>query len=255
MNIMEKVCERYGEILSTTEYGLFHKLLGNRKIDEHHVMRLMDSMSQKQLIVPIIVNENLEIIDGQHRFEACRRLGLPIFYIGIEGYRLEECHILNANNRTYSIRDFLEGYAQLGYDEYKKVKEFSTKYPFLSLHLCQIYLTGGVRKDKQSDFKSGNFKISDYSLACLWAERTFDFQQYSLKFFTNRNFNTALLRFYRHPKYDHKRMLQKIAYASGMLKHQPKEKLFVENLCELYNFKARGEDEKIYPHELYAKGL
>ena len=43
-------------------------------------------MTEKLLMCPIIVNENYEIIDGQHRYSASKELGLPIRYIVGEGY-------------------------------------------------------------------------------------------------------------------------------------------------------------------------
>lgn len=30
---------------------------------------------------PIIVSEDFRIIDGQHRFEACKELGFPIYFL------------------------------------------------------------------------------------------------------------------------------------------------------------------------------
>lgn len=244
------LCTRYGEILKSDNYNLFHKLKGNRKINEAHVLALMQSLKQVQLIVPIIVNSKMEIIDGQHRYEACRRLELPIYYIGMEGYGIEECHILNANNRTYKPEDFLKGYTELGYEEYKKFSEFRLKYPFLSMHLCQIYLLGGVRKDRDlNTFKQGNFKVDNWDKACLWAERTYDFLPYAKGFLTNRNFNTTMLRMYQHDKYDHKKMIHKASLQAGEFRLQGKEKYFMEMMCNIYNFRSR-EDEKIYPHEL-----
>lgn len=242
-------CEKFGEILQTTNYSLFNKLLGNRKIREAHVAQLMVSMSKKQLIVPIIVNQNMEIVDGQHRFEAIRRLGLTCYYIGIEGYNLEDCHILNANNKTYRLEDFENGFCELGYDEYKRLREFRFKFPFLSMQLCLLYLAGGYKKNVYDDFKNGNYKIDNYELACMWAERTFDFQKFGIKFVGSRNFNLAMIKLYSSPKYDHARMLSKIEYQTGDLRPQAKEKFYLEMLCNVYNLRTKDED-RIYPYEL-----
>lgn len=239
----------YGQILVTKDYGEFTFLLGNRDINELHVERLVKSISKHQLIVPIIVNDKMEIIDGQHRYEACKTLGFPLYYTIQEGYGLEECHTLNAVTKKYSAENFLQGYAALGKEEYVKFKEFRQTYPFLSIHLCQIYLTGGIRRDKQGDFKSGDFKILDYLTACRWAEQACDFKEYTGIFFTNRNFHTTLLRIFKHEKYDHSKMMQKMSIKGGELRHHAREKYFIENICDIYNYKTRDED-RIYPHEL-----
>jgi hypothetical protein len=44
-------------------------------------------------------------------------------------------------------------------------------------------------------------------------------------------------------------MMQKLEVKGGELRHHSRERYFVENLCDIYNFKTRDED-RIYPHEL-----
>ena len=70
-----------GQIHWTTDYDIFKQLLGNREINYNHVRRLIKSMQEEYLIVPIQVNEKMEVIDGQHRIAACKELGFPIYYM------------------------------------------------------------------------------------------------------------------------------------------------------------------------------
>jgi hypothetical protein len=236
-------------VKSTTNYDIFSFLDGNRNISRLHVEKLKKSFAKKQLITPLLVNERMQIIDGQHRFVVESELNLPVYYIIVPNYGLEECHALNATSKKYSPEDFLEGYAKLGKESYIKFKEFRQQYPFLSMHLCQMYLTGGIRKDKQDAFKNGNFEISDYDKACQWADMAKDFKDYSGKFFGNRNFHTALLRLFKHGDYSHKRMMQKMETRGSELRHSAKEKYFVEDLCFIYNSSTR-EAERIHPYQL-----
>ena len=67
----------------STNYDEFRTLNANRNVSENHVKQIkaaIETVGNLTEVVPIIVNENKEIIDGQHRFEACKELGLPIFY-------------------------------------------------------------------------------------------------------------------------------------------------------------------------------
>jgi hypothetical protein len=243
------VFERVGEVIKTRDYSVFKKMPGNRKINEAHVMHLMESMNRKQLLVPILCNEYLEVIDGQHRLESIRRLSLPVYYIVVEGYRLEEVHMLNAISRTYKMEDFMNGYIELGNEEYKKFRTFKENYPFLTMQLALLYLSGGRRESVLQPFKEGTFKIADYAQACLWAVRTYAFKEYNMEVLSNRNFNMAILKFYRHQNYDHTRMLNKLSQLGSSFKLQPKMKMYVEMLCEIYNYRSRKQDE-IYPHEV-----
>lgn len=69
------------EIQKTTDYKLFKKLDGNRDVKKTNA--LVKSIREFDLTMysPIIVSVDFRIIDGQHRFAACRELGLPIYYI------------------------------------------------------------------------------------------------------------------------------------------------------------------------------
>ena len=69
------------QVNSTNDYLKFKTLKGNRNVNKLHVRRLKESFKEAYLLSPIIVNQNFEIIDGQHRFEAAKSMELPINFI------------------------------------------------------------------------------------------------------------------------------------------------------------------------------
>ena len=78
--------EQYGVIYKTKEYDKFKNIKGNRRLNARNYIKLMRSMSEEQLIIPIICNENYEIIDGQHRYNSAKELGLDLYYFIVPGY-------------------------------------------------------------------------------------------------------------------------------------------------------------------------
>ena len=54
----------------TKDYDKFGFNYLNREVDAIHVRRLIKDMETAGLRVPIIVDENMEVIDGQHRYPA-----------------------------------------------------------------------------------------------------------------------------------------------------------------------------------------
>jgi len=92
-----------------------------------HVERLKTSMEKEYLMSPIIVNEKMEIIDGQHRFEAARQLDLPIRFIKVRGYALSQMQQMNAMSRKWSIIDHIKAYADLGNSNYVAMLDFIDK--------------------------------------------------------------------------------------------------------------------------------
>ena len=79
-----------GNVYETFDYGRFRILLGNRNIPSiEKISKSIDDVGC--LVIPIIVNEKYEIIDGQTRYTAWKERNLPIYYIVREGYGMHEC--------------------------------------------------------------------------------------------------------------------------------------------------------------------
>lgn len=70
------------EIQTTKDYGAFKILDGGRVPTEDRIDKLVASIEKVGFIpAPVIVNDNMEIIDGACRVKACERLALPVYYI------------------------------------------------------------------------------------------------------------------------------------------------------------------------------
>ena len=115
------------QVVQTKDYQQFNKAAGNRDVIQMHVQRLKTSMEKEYLMSPIIVNEKMEIIDGQHRFEAARQLELPIRFIKVRGYALSQMQQMNAMSRKWSIIDHIKAYADLGNSNYAAMLDFINK--------------------------------------------------------------------------------------------------------------------------------
>lgn len=87
-------------VLRTNDYEKFNHLSGNRIINELNLAKIKKSMEENFLISPILVNEHLEIIDGQHRLQAVKELGFPVYYFVNKGYGLKEVQALNSNGKN-----------------------------------------------------------------------------------------------------------------------------------------------------------
>lgn len=70
------------EIQTTKDYAKFKILEGGRVPTEDRINKLVASIEKVGYIpAPVVVNENMEIIDGACRVKACERLALPVYYI------------------------------------------------------------------------------------------------------------------------------------------------------------------------------
>ena len=96
------------QVIKTNDYNTFKVMPGNRPVNKLHVRRLSQSMEEKHLMSPILVNEKMQVIDGQHRLEAQKSLKLPVFYIINKGYGKKETHMLNSNSKDWKNDDFMD---------------------------------------------------------------------------------------------------------------------------------------------------
>lgn len=118
------------QIQTTKTYSQFKVVGGNRAIHEKHLKELMASISATNMLEvnPIIVNRKMEVIDGQHRLEAAKRMHLPIFYIVATSAELKEVQRLNTAVKRWELRDFAVSYAFRGNEEYQKLLNFSERF-------------------------------------------------------------------------------------------------------------------------------
>ena len=109
------------KIHETKNYSKFSLITYNRNINENHVEKIKNSMKTHGNQMPIFVDPNFLIMDGQHRFTALKRLGWPIKYIIIDIQGADICDFLidvNTISEKWKPLDYLNMYCQLGNQNY-----------------------------------------------------------------------------------------------------------------------------------------
>lgn len=91
----------------TQAYDEFKYLKANREVLEKTVKKIIASMSVKVEHAPLLCNEKGEIIDGQNRLEAYKRLNYPITFEIIEGLTSEDVRRLNTIQKEWKLMDHL----------------------------------------------------------------------------------------------------------------------------------------------------
>jgi len=94
MSYFKKSSQEVNKVYKTNDLSIFNQIKGNRPPNPQHVRRLCDSIKTHGILQnPIIVNENMDIIDGQHRLLAAKESESSVYYIVVDGYSLEEVQI------------------------------------------------------------------------------------------------------------------------------------------------------------------
>lgn len=234
------------KIYKTKDYDMFNTLGGNRNINLKNANKIIDSMKKRFIINPIIVNENYEIIDGQHRHYACRQLGVEVYYIVQEGLTLKDCQLMNCNSKTWSTEDFLNGYCELGKKDYIILRDFHNKNKHLSLWLCETILADNVNMGTilNVKFKDGDYKVKDIKKAQKIADMILDFKNYTP--YGQRNFFVALIKMFNNEKYNHERMLNKLSFQNSKLQKEVNINTYLQVLSDIYNYKTKMSERVLF---------
>lgn len=234
----EKYNDEVSAVYKTNDYNLFTTLGGNRVINTLHLKRLRDSMKEKYLRIPIIVNEKFAIIDGQHRFYNCMELGLPIYYIVNKGYKLDDVQRLNSNSSNWTMDDYVDGYCQMGRQDYVKYKHYKDKFGFSHAETRGL-LTGSTSKNTAPEFKQGLFQITNEEGFLEVAHKLLEIGKY-YDGYRRRSFVSAMLALFRNPKFDYDIFLRKLPYQRTKLVDLNTKGDYLEVIEDLYNYNSKN---------------
>lgn len=156
---MEK--EKAYEVYTTKNYDIFKRLVGNRDIPESRISKIVASIQEIGWVHnPIVVNEKMEVIDGQGRLTALQRLGMPVEYIIAEGAGSQECIYMNMNMVNWKQPDFVKSYAEQGNVNYQRLLSLMNLYANGNLHIIFTALYR-ISKPKHRDIKQGTLQITE----------------------------------------------------------------------------------------------
>ena len=234
----EPMVKHSNQVHTTTDYFLFKSISGNRQFNELHYKRLKASMLEQYLFTVILVNENYEIIDGQHRFKVIQELGLPLNYVICKGYALPEVHRLNANSKTWNSDDYLDGYCNMGKKDYLIYRDFKEKYGF-GHNECMGMLTGKNSVGTSlNEFYNGTFKVTDYEEACRRAELICTLEPFYAGY-KRRAFIGALLNLFSKPQFEFTEFIAKLSKNQSALVDCATSAQYISLIEEIYNYRRQ----------------
>lgn len=229
--------------MTTKEYNKFKTILGNRTIVPAHVEGLCAAIERKNLLeyYPILINEKMEVIDGQHRLMAAAKLNLEVTYKVVNGLKLEDVMSVNTSSRSWSIMNFIDCYIQLDSPDYLRLKEFMDEHdlsPGIAAGLLQGFGYGGGHISNV--IKSGKFAVNTPDKAEKIANQLNQLKKHSVyQLKSDRTFIKALWEVNDVKDFDFKRLIAKIEQSSAVLEKQHTLQQYLLQIEELYNFNAK----------------
>jgi ParB/Sulfiredoxin domain len=224
---------------STLDYSRFKRIVGNRGVRRAHIKNLADAIRQDATSVrynPIVVNEKMEVIDGQHRLEAIKslksELNLPVYYIMEPNLTLDNVISLNSGTKAWTPLDFADSFIERGNKNYQIYKDFKEMYG-LNHDVLMRYLS--LENPITTEmFKQGKFTVSNVDKSHKLCENLLEIGQY-YKRFNYRPFAMGFYKIWRDKQYNHKRMLQKLAIHQSKLVDKSLPEEYSALLQKIYN--------------------
>lgn len=119
-------------VKETKDYGQFKKLLGNRDVSSSRVKSIKESILRiGYQPIPILVNEKMEVIDGQGRLKALEALDIPVLYMVKKGLTIDDCISMNIKMKNWTEIDYIKCYADRGNEDYKRLYSVICEYSTL----------------------------------------------------------------------------------------------------------------------------
>jgi hypothetical protein len=248
--------QKVNEVYKTYDLSIFKQIDGNRVPNLQHVKRLSESIRVYGMKCnPILINENFDVIDGQHRLMAAKEAETFVYYIIVDGYSLNEVHTLNLNQKNWAKKDFMDGYANMGIDSYIKLKAFCEKnddYTFNdSIAFCQNNKSSSSRtlatQTSHSKlgvnaqiFEQGTWRCEDLNIAQDMASKIRMIKTYYTGY-SRSSFVLTMIGMLNNKNFDFNEFMHKVRLQPTALVDCANREQYKTLIEDIYNYKSRNK--------------
>jgi hypothetical protein len=231
------------KIYFSKTYGDFKMLKGNRDIDPKKIKKIKAAIEDEGIDIlkyaPIIVDEKMRIIDGQHRYQVCRELKRPVHYVVIEKADLKEVAKINSNSSSWKVKDFLNSFVDLKRPAYEKIVELRETYNVTPLVLGGLLNNGHAKvRNLKEIFCDGLIKINFLDITIIMLELLKDFEPFMDNPYSQRMLE-AMAKLKDNGLYDHGKMIAKLQQTARRIDRVESVKSIIQNMEEIMNINAQ----------------
>lgn len=239
MKVNRNNCSKYMHTSETTDYDKFIIPRHQREQKESSIKGIMDSISTYGVISAISCrksksyNGKLEVYNGQHTLQACKRLGVPVVYNTFEDVSNKVIMAVHGTSKSWGMEDYLKYGVEDKIDGYlfldRKYKE--EKIPLTGL----ILMYGGAYGNKA--FKSLEWKALTVERGDRVLSYINDFSsKFNIKHSRYARFIWGLCKIVDTGLYDHERMMRQMSKCSQLMTKQANPEGYTKNIEDIYNY-------------------
>lgn len=218
------------KVYKTNDLEIFKFTKYNRNVVTREEML---KQAREGFINPIIVNENMVVIDGQHRVHHAKIEDVPVEYIVKPGLDKHDIVRMNTTQKPWSLLNHIEAYANQGLEEYVALlnlleKNYAGVTDVVAIAEDRSFHNGkNIQKVKEGEFKFHSF------------QNTLNFLKYYERFREETatpkrsKMALAIYEMYRLENFDENRLIQKVIQTKFDEEIRVKTYNFTEALHEL----------------------
>jgi len=242
------------EVFKTDDYSIFRLSKFNRNVI---FRKEMLKQAEEGFISPIIVNEQMIVIDGQNRLLHSKEAGVPVEYIIKEGLTEDDIVRMNTVQKPWSLTNYIEAYANQGSNEYEKLIDLINQKLSSVTNTIQFAVDYPTARQMGSEvIKTGDFQFYNY-------DKTLKFLHYSERFRKHTKtpkrarVESALYELFRLKEIDQNRVIDKViqtGIADEIKIKDPKHTEALKMLLDAYNQKLNVESSKFIKYHITSYG-
>ena len=234
----------------TDQYEMFKKHENNRELDRRNLQKIIFSIKSLNMLQfrPILVDSAFRVLDGQHRLEAAKSLGVEVYYQIKEESHSEDIVLLNANQKPWRTQEYVEYYASKGVESYVKLLAFSKKVG-LPIEKLTRFLKGD-REERETSLKAGTLSYftqeREAEILQLFDNKRTVIEKLALyllplpSYIGSSTFTYGLLHFLQNPDVNFSIFLNKIALKVNAIRRCTDKMSYYQMFKDIYNYKNQN---------------
>jgi hypothetical protein len=229
------------KVYKTKDYNLFNFRPDNRPVIQSHVKELMDSMTKHgwEQGSYVVVNEKMEVIDGQHRLLSGMELNLPIIFTIEKGSNFETIQTLNTKQKNRTKYNHIQSFVNKKNSNYVILDKYMNKYPEFKLTEMLMFLGNTQTNINKSVFEDGEFVVRSTDIADGWINNLLSLKGYFPKYYNKSIFVRSILRVLKNENFKFSDFLHKVQLRPLMLQPCGTVEQYVDMIEKIYNY-GRG---------------
>ena len=236
--------------LITNNYEQFDFYKDNREIYYRHVDKLVESFKKNGQMQPILCvqrNGKLYVVDGQHRLQACKTLGIPVNYIIDNNLNSESVTDINTTQKNMSQLDWIKRYAAQGNKNYaqllQQIKYYKGIFSGKTERCVALAYHSGQNKTMRPYVREGKYKINGFKGTQILnlCQKLYAF--YDDKAFLKYVTVSVVSNLFRDKLFEEKKLLKKIKLTK--LNIFLSEKDTYDEFIRVYNYKGKDGSKRL----------